>query len=57
MSDESDRMLTLLQELAILKDEARKTRAKPAPYRKRMKEIKVEMKELAAQKERNGNNS
>ena len=47
MSNESDRMLVLLQELAIMKKDSRN---RSAGYRKRLKEIRAEMKELAAQK-------
>jgi hypothetical protein len=52
MSDESDRMLILLQDLAVIKEEARKKRTKPAAYRKRKNEIRTEMKQLAAEKKR-----
>lgn len=51
MTEESDRMLVLLQELAAMKD-AQKARRNTAPYRKRSKEIKNEMKQLAVQKKR-----
>lgn len=51
MSEESDRMLTLLQELAVLKEvEDSGTHADAAARRKRRKEIGKETKELAGRK-------
>ena len=51
MSEESDRMLTLLQELAGLKEvEDSGTHADAAARRKRRIEIGKEMKELAGRK-------
>ncbi len=48
MSEESDRMMDLLQELAVMKKG--KLRQKPVTARKRRKEISKEMKQLAAEK-------
>jgi hypothetical protein len=51
MTEESERMLTLLQELAALKDvESSGSRGDAAQRRKRRKEIGKEMKELASRK-------
>jgi hypothetical protein len=51
MTEESDRMLTLLQELAALKElEDSGTRADAAAGRKRRKEIHDEIKQLAGRK-------
>jgi hypothetical protein len=51
MTKESDRMLTLLQELAALKEvEDSGTRADAAAGRKRRKEIHDEIKQLAGRK-------
>lgn len=50
MTEQSDRMLILLQELATLKEmEERPGSADAASYRKRKQEIKKEMKQLAAE--------
>ncbi len=48
MSEESDRMLALLQELALLKNAMTDDLS---AHRKRRKEIRNEIKQLAAQKE------
>jgi hypothetical protein len=50
MSEESDRMMTLLQELAVLKSRQAKNMDERRTARKRRNEISKEMKELAAQK-------
>jgi hypothetical protein len=50
MTEESDRMLTLLQELAALKECDERTPGASGAHKKRRKEIKNEMKQLAAQK-------
>lgn len=50
MSEESDRMMALLEELAVLKN-AKTGEISSAAARKRRKEIKREMKDIAAQKE------
>jgi hypothetical protein len=53
MSEESDRMVELLQELGMLKrDSTGETRSDAAARRKRKKEITQEMKQLAIQKKR-----
>lgn len=49
MTEASDRMLILLQELAMLKEEERAGKSDLAATRKRRKEIKEEMKQLAAE--------
>jgi hypothetical protein len=50
MSEESDRMMTLLQELAVLKSREAINADDRRTARKRRSEISREMKELAAQK-------
>ena len=51
MSNESERMLMLLQELAALKDAGDSgSRVDIATRRRRLKEIRNEMKQLAARK-------
>ena len=52
MTEESDRMLDLLQELAALKTAAPRDNADATSLRKRRSEIGKEMKELAAEKEK-----
>lgn len=53
MSEESDRMLSLLQELAAMESVDENTRAANAKaFRKRRREIRQEMKQLAAQKKK-----
>jgi hypothetical protein len=55
MSEESDRMLTLLLELAAMKEADKETQvAKAQVFRKRRTEISEEMKQLAAQKKEVG---
>lgn len=51
MSEESDRMMGLLEELAVLKKEAERSSTQSLVSKKRRKEIGEEMKRLAAQKE------
>ena len=52
MSEESDRMMVLLEELAVLKKaEGQSSRQSRLVSKKRRKEISEEMKRLAAQKE------
>jgi hypothetical protein len=54
MSEESERMLTLLQELAALKDaKDAGTRADATERRKRRSQIAIEMKQLAARVKEN----
>lgn len=55
MSEESDRMLILMQELAALKESDDQTPARSGAHRKRRREIKNEMKQLAAQKKQADN--
>ena len=50
MSEESDRMMALLEELAVLKREGERTSGQSLVSKKRRKEISEEMKLLAAQK-------
>jgi hypothetical protein len=50
MSEKSDRMLTLMQELAALKEAGDAGTRVDATLRKRRKEISREMKQLAADK-------
>ncbi len=52
MTDQSDEMLVLLQELAILKEEDEKRAAGGSARRKRLKEITKQMKKLALEKKR-----
>jgi|AmaraimetFIIA100_FD_contig_31_63703827_length_604_multi_7_in_0_out_0_1 hypothetical protein len=55
MSEESDRMLTLLLELAAMKEADKETQVANAQvFRKRRTEIREEMKQLAAQKKEVG---
>jgi len=55
MSEESDRMLTLLLELAAMKDADEQTQlANAKVFGKRRTEIREEMKQLAAQKKEVG---
>jgi hypothetical protein len=51
MSEESDRMMVLLEELAVLKREGERNSRQSLVSKKRRKEISEEMKRLAAQKE------
>ena len=53
MSEESVRMLALLQELSQMKDaRLNMTRSEAAELQKRRKQIRAEMKQLAQQKKR-----
>ncbi len=52
MTDQSDEMLVLLQEVAILKEEDEKRAAGASARRKRLKEITKQMKKLALEKKR-----
>lgn len=54
MSEESDRMMTLLQELAALKKGQGETARDPLIVRKRRREISREMKNLAEKKKAEG---
>jgi hypothetical protein len=55
MSEASDQTLTLLKELAILKEgEYPKARCKAGASRKRRKEIGEELKQLASEKKEEG---
>ena len=51
MSEESDRMMVLLQELAALKTVDENERSSPSTKQRRL-EISREMKQLASQKEK-----
>jgi len=51
MSEESNRMMTLLQELAALKKGEGAIATDPIAARKRRREIGTEMKKLAAEKD------
>ncbi len=51
MSEVSDRTLLLLQELALLKESDSENRISAAERTKRQKEIRAELKRLAAQKD------
>lgn len=51
MSEESDRMMVLLEELAVLKREAERSSGQNLVSKKRRREITEEMKRLAVQKE------
>lgn len=50
MTEESQQMLLLLQELTLIKDADEKGLDGAAEHRKRRKQIKQEMKRLAAEK-------
>ena len=52
MTEQSERMLALLQEVAALKDAEESGSVDATTRRKRRKEIKKEMKELAASKKK-----
>lgn len=52
MSEESDRMMVLLEELATLKEAKGQEKTSVADRRERRKEISREMKELARQKQK-----
>lgn len=50
MTEESDRMLILLQELAMIKDAEKRTGKMNSAHRRRRKEIRDEIKQIAAEK-------